>query len=126
MNRFRRWLAGRSRPLRVGLAVGVAAAGSLGVYLAWSAVRAENRFRAALEAEDRGDFPTARTLLGESLTAQPKSARFLFHAARAARRDGDFAPARKLLDLARKGGWPGEAIDWELTLLRARTGEFEA
>ena len=57
---------------------------------------------------------------------EPTSGRFLFHAARAARRDGDFVPARKLLALARKGGWPDEAIDWELTLLRAQTGEFEA
>lgn len=126
MNRFQLWLASRSRPLRVGLAIGIAAAGLLGVYLAWSAVRAENRFQTALEAEERGDFPTARTLLGQCLTDEPTSAQFLFHAGRAARRDGDFAPARKLLDLARKGGWPNEAVDWELTLLRARAGEFEA
>ena len=41
MSRPRRRLVGASRPARVGLAVGVAATGLLGVYLAWSAVRAE-------------------------------------------------------------------------------------
>ena len=126
MSRLRKWLARQPRPARVALAAGVVAVGLLGVYLGWTAVRAENRFRAALEAEERGDFPTARTLLGRCLMEEPTSGRFLFHAARVARRDGDFAPARKLLALARKGGWPDEAIDWELTLLRARTGEFEA
>jgi tetratricopeptide (TPR) repeat protein len=120
------WLARQSRPVRVGLAAGLAAVGLVGAYLGWIAVRAENRFQAALEAERRGDFPTARDLLGRCLTDEPASDRFLFHAARAARRDGDFAPARKLLALARERGWPGEAIDWELTLLRAQSGDFEA
>jgi Flp pilus assembly protein TadD len=112
--------------VRVGLAAGLVAVGLVGAYLGWTAVRAEKRFQAGLEAERRGDFPTARDLLGQCLMKEPTSGRFLFHAARAARRDGDFAPARKLLALARKSGWPGEAIDWELTLLQAQSGNFEA
>jgi tetratricopeptide (TPR) repeat protein len=112
--------------VRVGLAAGLVAVSLVGAYLGWTAVRAEHRFQAALEAEQRGDFPTARDLLGECLMEAPTSGRFLFHAARAARRDGDFAPAGKLLTLARKSGWLGEAIDWELALLRAQSGNFEA
>lgn len=89
-------------------------------------MRAEYRFRQALAAEERGDFPTARILLGECLTGEPTSGRCLFHAARAARRDGDLGPARKLVTLAEKTGWPPEAVGWENALLRARAGEFDA
>lgn len=126
MSRLRQWLARRPLTVRFGLAAGVVTVGLLGVYFGWNAVRTENRFRAALEAEEQRDFPAARTLFGRCLMEEPTSGRYLFHAARAARRDGDFVPARKLLVLARKSGWPEEAINWELILLRARTGEFEA
>ena len=120
------WFARQSPPVRVGLAAGLVAVGLIGAYLVWGAVRAEGQFRAALEAERRGDFPAARDLLGQCLMREPKAGRLLFHAARAARRDGDFAPARNLLALARNSGWPGEAIDWESALLLAQSGDFEA
>jgi Flp pilus assembly protein TadD len=126
MSRPARWLARQPRPARVGLAAGLAAALLLAGYLGWTSVRTENRFRAAVEAEDRADFPTARARLGQCLMEDPASGRFLFQAARAARRDGDFAAARKLLDLAGQHGWPAEAIGWDLTLLRAQTGDFAA
>lgn len=126
MSGVARWFQARSPRTRRLLAIGLVAAVGVAGYRGWAAARAEGRFREAQSAADRGDLPAARNSFDECLSYDPASGRFLFHAARAARRDGDFSAAKKLLDLARAAGWPGEAVEWERSLAQAQTGQFAA
>jgi tetratricopeptide (TPR) repeat protein len=126
MSRIGRWCAGRSRVTRLAAVVALGTAFGLVVVGGFSAARNEWRFRSALEAEGRGEFAAARDQLARCLRDEPDSGRLLFHAARTARRDGDYPVAAKLLARAKAHGWPAEAVEWEATLLKAQTGEFAA
>lgn len=126
MSRLGRWIARRPRARRLALPAALGCILALAAWVGVSTARAEARFRAAGEAAERGDLAAARELLARCLRDDPESGRLLFHSARVARRDGDYAIAAKLLPLAARRGWPAEAVEWESTLLKAQTGEFPA
>jgi tetratricopeptide (TPR) repeat protein len=126
MSRLGGWWASRSKAARSRWILGLVGLFALAAWVCGTMIRTEMRFQEALAAEKREEFVPARELLARCLRDDPGSGRFLFHAARVARREGDFGFATKVLKLANKQGWPTEAIEWEATLLNAQTIDFSA
>ena len=125
MSRAGRWLWNQSPVVRAGFVGVILVATVVTGYTTWATVRADARFRAALSHEDRRDFAAARVAFDRCLADDPDSGQLLFHAARVARRAGDLAAANRLLKSAKRQNWSDEAIDWERTLLRAQSTDFE-
>ncbi|MDY3562055.1 tetratricopeptide repeat protein [Gemmata sp. JC673] len=107
----KRWAA----RVAVALAFGAAAWG------AWAAL-APDPLRDARAALDRRDFRTASDILIKRLTGRPDDPDARLLAARAARREGDFAVAREHLRKFEQAHPPTAAYEFESDLLAAYTG----
>lgn len=92
----------------------------------WVHGTALTHFRNGKELLDRDQSDQARGEFDRALATWPASGETHFLAARAARRTGDLAAARKHLGDAVANGWSDEDVALERALIAAQEGELEA
>jgi tetratricopeptide (TPR) repeat protein len=124
MGLIRTWVASRTRGTRLAVAAAAAAVLAFSGYRASCAGVAAWHYRAAQAAAAQDDQPAARRHLTACLAEWPADGEVNFLMARAARRDGDYATAKRFLSRAQALGWEAGAIEMERTLLAAQTGDF--
>jgi len=96
----------------------------LGLYPIGRQLWAAWHYQAAQSAVEKRDFPAARRHFEKSLRVWNSSGEAHFHAARAARRNGDLEEAERLLQEAQRLNWVPEAIAVERALLRVQQGDY--
>ncbi len=124
MGLLRTWLTRQSRGTRLVVAAAAVAALAFCGFRIYRVASAMAHFRSAQLAAIQEDMPTARQHLRACLAVWPNDGEINFQMARAARRDGEYATARRFLTRAAALGWEADAIEMEKTLLAAQTGDF--
>ncbi|HEY8503562.1 MAG TPA: tetratricopeptide repeat protein [Gemmataceae bacterium] len=116
---LRKLLRGARRRRRA-VALTLLVLGGLAAYFGGWYLWRHSQYRAAEQALDRNEFAEARARLGRCLRWWPDDAGLHLLAARAARRDGDFAAAEEHLGHYRRLGGEPEAAALERAMLIAQ------
>jgi tetratricopeptide (TPR) repeat protein len=94
----------------------------VGALIVYPQVAGASHWRQAQTALEQQDFASARSHLERCREVWPKSSATAFLLARTCRRAGNFAEARKQLQVAESLGWTAALIELERLLLQAQAG----